>query len=110
MSTDDGVGCEIPKTRRTVQTVIQYGVAVGGNRKGNDGEVVRWACKGDLSRGGVPLFYGAVCRGREDRVGCCPRDVPYFVAVGCVEFNVLEGGRAGRARTRDAYVLCNRGR
>lgn len=92
MQTDDGVGCEIPQTGGTIQTVIQYRVAVGGNGEGNDGEIVRWACEGDLTRGGVPLFDGAICRSGEDCVGCCPGDVPYFVAVGCVEFNVSEGG------------------
>lgn len=110
MQTNNGVGCEIPQRRRTIQTIIQYRVTVGGNGEGNDGEVVGWASERDLSRGGVPLFDCAVCGGGEDRVSCCPGDVPYFVTVGCVEFNVLEEGRSGQARTRDAYVLCNRGR
>lgn len=81
-------------------------MAIGGNGERNDGEVVRWASERNLSRGGVPLFDSAVCGGGEDRVGCRPGDVPYFVAVGCVELNILEEGRSGQ----DAYVLCNRGR
>ena len=110
MPTDDGIGGEIPQTCRAVQTIIQYRVAVGRNRKGNDCKVVRWARKGDLTGGGVPLFDGAIRRGGKDCVCRCPSDVPYFVALGCVEFNVLEGNRSNRAGSRDAYVLCKRGR
>ena len=106
MPTNDGVGCKIPETRRAVQTIIQYRVTVGGDGERNDGEVVRRAGERNLSRGGVPLFYGAVCGGGEDCIGCCPGDVPYFVAVGCVGFNVSKEGLSGQ----DAYALCNRGR
>lgn len=95
VSTDDGVGCEIPQACRTIQAIIKHRVAVGGNGEGNDGEVVRWASERDLSRGGVPLFDGAVCGRGENGVCCCPGDVPYFVAVRCVEFNTLENGRSG---------------
>ena len=72
MPTDDGVGCKIPETRRAVQTIIQYRVTVGGDGERNNGEVVRRAGERNLSRGGVPLFYGAVRGGGEDCIGCCP--------------------------------------
>jgi hypothetical protein len=49
MPTDDGVGFEVPETRRTVQTVIQYRVAVGGNGERNDGKVMWWLSEGNLS-------------------------------------------------------------
>lgn len=110
VTTDNGVRCDIPQTCRTIQAVIQHRMAIGGNGEGYDGEIVWWACERDLSRGRVPLFYRAVCRCGEDCVSRCPSDIPYFVAVSCVEFNPLENSRTGRGRTRNAYVLCNRER